>query len=99
MPKLHEEGPGCRRRMQQSLRNAFTREKRSECKHINRPTKEVAMGADPEFDQLLAEAMEAPFSGWDFSWLEGRRVEEGETGWDYEERAPAFGSADRPLRP
>ncbi len=45
------------------------------------------MGADPEFDQLLAEAVAAPFSGWDFSWLEGRRVEEGETGWDYEERA------------
>src|SRR5258708_13228618 len=42
-----------------------------------------------EFDRLLAEAMEAPFSGWDFSWLEGRRVEEEdtETTWDYDERA------------
>lgn len=45
------------------------------------------MGFDPEFDQLLAEAVAAPFSGWDFSWLEGRRVEEEESGWDYEERA------------
>ena len=45
------------------------------------------MGVDPEFDRLLAEAVAAPFSGWDFSWLEGRRVEEEETGWDYEERA------------
>ncbi|HET8850964.1 MAG TPA: hypothetical protein VFN02_00410 [Ktedonobacteraceae bacterium] len=44
---------------------------------------------DPEFDRLLAEAVAAPFSGWDFSWLEGRRVEEAdsETVWDYEERA------------
>src|SRR5713226_6544831 len=44
---------------------------------------------DPEFDRLLAEAMAAPFSGWDFSWLEGRRVEEEdtETTWDYDERA------------
>lgn len=45
------------------------------------------MTADPEFDRLLAEAMAAPFSGWDFSWLEGRRVEEGAEDWDYEERA------------
>lgn len=45
------------------------------------------MGTDPEFDQLLAEAEGAPFSGWDFSWLEGRRVEKGEDYWDYEERA------------
>ena len=45
------------------------------------------MSPDPEFDRLVAEALAAPFSGWDFSWLEGRRVEEGEDGWDYEERA------------
>src|SRR5215470_10228923 len=45
------------------------------------------MNADPEFDQLLAEAQAAPFSGWDFSWLEGRRVEGGEDDWDYEEQA------------
>ncbi len=45
------------------------------------------MRADSEFDRLLAEAVAAPFSGWDFSWLEGRRVEEGADDWDYEERA------------
>lgn len=45
------------------------------------------MSPDPEFDRLVAEALTAPFSGWDFSWLEGRRVEEGADGWDYEERA------------
>jgi hypothetical protein len=44
---------------------------------------------DPEFDRLIAEAVAAPFSGWDLSWLEGRRVEveDRETSWDYEERA------------
>lgn len=45
------------------------------------------MDQDPEFDQLLAKAVAAPFSGWDFSWLEGRRIEEVEVVWDYEERA------------
>src|SRR5205809_7761568 len=28
---------------------------------------------DPEFDRLVAEAVAAPFSGWDFSWLGDRR--------------------------
>ena len=45
------------------------------------------MDADPEFDQLLAEAMAALFSGWDFSWLAGCRVEEEDSRWDYDERA------------
>ncbi len=27
---------------------------------------------DAEFDRLIAEAVAAPFSGWDFSWLAGR---------------------------
>src|SRR5215472_2712762 len=45
------------------------------------------MDADPEFDQLLDEAMTAPFCGWDFSWLAGRRVEEEDSRWDYDERA------------
>jgi len=48
------------------------------------------MDADPEFDQLLAEAMTAPFSGWDFSWLADRRVEEEDSRWDYDERARKF---------
>ncbi len=54
---------------------------------MNRPTEEVHLGADPEFDQLLTESVAAPFSGWDFSWLEGRRLEEEESRWNYEERA------------
>ena len=33
---------------------------------------ETRMMNDPEFDRLLAEAVAAPFSGWDFSWIEGR---------------------------
>ena len=50
---------------------------------------ETRMMNDPEFDRLLAEAVAAPFFGWDFSWIEGRRVEEEDTvtTWDYEERA------------
>ncbi len=37
------------------------------------------------FDELVAEAERAPFSGWDFSWLKGRYVE-GEVFWNYRER-------------
>lgn len=37
------------------------------------------------FDELIAEAERAPFSGWDFSWLKGRYVE-GEVSWNYRER-------------
>src|SRR5437870_10566456 len=29
---------------------------------------------DPEFDQLVNEALEAPFHGWDLSWLESRKT-------------------------
>jgi SAM-dependent methyltransferase len=39
-----------------------------------------------DFDRLLDEAMYAPFSGWDFSWLNGR-LEETSPPWDYA-RAP-----------
>ncbi len=49
------------------------------------------MSADEEFERLVAEALQAPFAGWDFSWLAGRRVQtpdpRGEI--DYEERARA----------
>src|SRR5258706_7037267 len=44
---------------------------------------------DDEFERLISEVLQALFSGWDFSWLEGRRVHTpdlcGEI--DYEERA------------
>lgn len=44
-----------------------------------------------EFEQLVSEALQAHFSGWDFSWLEGRRVERSDPRGeiDYEERARA----------
>ena len=49
------------------------------------------MSTDEEFERLIAEALQAPFAGWDFSWLAGRRVQtpdqRGEI--DYEERARA----------
>src|SRR5919202_3355801 len=36
------------------------------------------------FEQLLAEAEQQPFSGWDFSYLRGR-MEEGQPSWNYAE--------------
>ncbi len=38
--------------------------------------------ADETFDQLLRDAEDAAFSGWDFSWLRGRMIEEARP-WDY----------------
>ena len=32
------------------------------------------VATDAEFDRLVAEALAAPFSGWDWCWLEGRRT-------------------------
>ncbi|MFN2143287.1 MAG: class I SAM-dependent methyltransferase [Candidatus Promineifilaceae bacterium] len=40
--------------------------------------------SDPDFEQLIAEAMAQDFSGWDFSWLQGRWCEE-DPPWAYEE--------------
>ncbi len=42
-----------------------------------------------EFERLISEALQAPFSGWDFSWLEGRRMHTGgpHGKLDYERRA------------
>lgn len=37
-----------------------------------------------DFDTLVAEATEAAFAGWDFSWLDGRWIE-GPIPWDYRE--------------
>jgi len=38
---------------------------------------------NPErYQRLIAEAQEADFSGWDFSWLDGRLIEE-DPPWDY----------------
>lgn len=38
---------------------------------------------NPErFHQLISEAQSAPFTGWDFSWLDDRMIQQ-ETPWDY----------------
>jgi len=36
----------------------------------------------PTFDELISEALAAPFSGWDFSWLSGRSTT-GQLPWSY----------------
>lgn len=36
---------------------------------------------DSDLDRLLADAEQAPFEGWDFSWIEGRLIEESPS-WD-----------------
>jgi SAM-dependent methyltransferase len=41
-----------------------------------------------DFDRLVAEAEAASFSGWDFSWLEGR-WDESSPPWDYDQRVLA----------
>jgi len=40
------------------------------------------------FDELVAEALAAPFAGWDFSWLDGRKTDF-TLPWDYRARARA----------
>jgi uncharacterized protein YbaR (Trm112 family) len=49
------------------------------------------VATDDEFERLISEALQAPFSGWDFSWLEGRRMHtpgpRGDIDMDYEGRA------------
>jgi SAM-dependent methyltransferase len=44
------------------------------------------MGAD-DFDQLVAEANDAPVDGWGFSWLDGRATEE-RPSWGYARTLP-----------
>ncbi len=36
------------------------------------------IATDPDFERLVAEAVAAPFSGWDLSWLESRRTTSGD---------------------
>lgn len=37
----------------------------------------------PTFDELVSEALAAPFSGWDFSWLSDRSTTAGSLPWSY----------------
>lgn len=46
------------------------------------------MTKEPTFDELVTEALAAPFEGWDFSWLEGRKTEY-TLPWDYQARVRA----------
>ena len=43
---------------------------------------------ESSFDELVAEALAAPFEGWDFSWLNGRRIDF-TLPWDYNARVRA----------
>lgn len=44
------------------------------------------MTNEESFDRLIAEALQQPFTGWNFSWLKGR-WQSAELPWDYRERA------------
>jgi len=49
-----------------------------------------------DFDELVAEAMAAPFPGWDFSWLD-RRWRSDALPWDYGARVAALASGARTM--
>jgi SAM-dependent methyltransferase len=48
------------------------------------------------FDELVAEALAAPFSGWDFSWLD-RRSRTEPLPWDYSARVAALARSARTM--
>jgi SAM-dependent methyltransferase len=50
----------------------------------------------PDFDELVTEAMTAPFSGWDFSWLD-RRSKTDPLPWDYSARVAALAGTARTM--
>src|SRR6516165_2957989 len=51
------------------------------------------IGRVPTFEELEAEALAAPFSGWDFSWLDQRSTDE-PLPWSYPEEVARYsGSA------
>jgi len=49
-----------------------------------------------DFNELVTEAMTAPFSGWDFSWLD-RRSRSEPLPWDYSTRVAALASGARTM--
>jgi hypothetical protein len=49
-----------------------------------------------DFDDLVTEAMNAPFSGWDFSWLD-RRWRSEPLPWDYSVRVAALADSARTM--
>jgi len=46
----------------------------------------IGLMASPSIEKLLSEGAEAAFSGWDFSWLDGRMIETAPP-WDYGQEA------------
>lgn len=50
----------------------------------------------PNFDELVTEAMNEPFSGWDFSWLD-RHSRTEPLPWDYPARVAAFAGGARTM--
>jgi hypothetical protein len=53
-------------------------------------------GTVPGFDELVTEALTAPFSGWDFSWLDRRSWTE-PLPWDYGARVAALARGARTM--
>jgi 2-polyprenyl-3-methyl-5-hydroxy-6-metoxy-1,4-benzoquinol methylase len=49
---------------------------------------EPSMPKKPTFDELIDEALAAPFEGWDFTWLDGRKTHI-QLPWDYATRVRA----------
>ena len=50
----------------------------------------------PDFDELLKEASQAQFSGWDFGFLKNRLVEQS-LSWNYEQLARSYFQGARSL--
>jgi SAM-dependent methyltransferase len=48
------------------------------------------------YEELVAEAVAAPFQGWDFSWLRGRS-DQAEPSWSYDDRARRLVAAAKAL--
>jgi SAM-dependent methyltransferase len=51
----------------------------------------------PTFDELVGEALAAPFSGWDFSWLTGRSRLAGPLPWSYEREVASRAAVAGPM--
>jgi SAM-dependent methyltransferase len=49
------------------------------------------------FEELVAEALAAPVSGWDFSWLTARSSSEGPLPWDYRAEVARYAAEARSL--
>src|SRR5690348_13653285 len=48
-------------------------------------TRGVSVPRMTSYEELVTEALAAPFQGWDFSWLQGR-VDQADPSWSYDDR-------------